>query len=298
MITHNAAIEDSFGKHYYFRTGRPAQQQNGAKSLKFVDVLSAERFLRQFHREPRYWNRMLGGQPASVAPAPLKAVAELLCRGKLQVFKLSPKYRLNVRRSARILEHGSNDHVFEILRPADALLKTAKPKHLSDTQAALELVQALKLDDKQLNDLAQDLGLPGLAGNAKASIPGMSQASTGREQTLKALSKEVAQGDLIVLDHGPKKGPMAKSDWELSEVSPIQVQEVPLAPASEEELTDHIEIQLVDEDGEPVPDTAYWIKDSEGNEYEGTTDGEGKARLDEIPKGNCEISFPDTDSWS
>ncbi|MFT5117652.1 MAG: hypothetical protein ACI9NY_001183, partial [Kiritimatiellia bacterium] len=73
---------------------------------------------------------------------------------------------------------------------------------------------------------------------------------------------------------------------------------VPLAPEAEATRVDYIEIVLLYDDGEPVAEQKYWIKDAEGGEYEGTTDAQGKARLDSVPAGNCDISFPDLDAWS
>ncbi|BCD99502.1 hypothetical protein [Marinagarivorans cellulosilyticus] len=56
-----------------------------------------------------------------------------------------------------------------------------------------------------------------------------------------------------------------------------------------------IEIQLLDDKGEPVAGEAYWIRDTEGNEHTGSTDGSGKARVDSIKSGNCLVAFPDID---
>ena len=54
-----------------------------------------------------------------------------------------------------------------------------------------------------------------------------------------------------------------------------------------------IEIQLLDDKGEPVAGEAYWIRDTEGNEHTGSTDGSGKARVDGIKSGSCQVAFPD-----
>ena len=55
----------------------------------------------------------------------------------------------------------------------------------------------------------------------------------------------------------------------------------------------YIEIQLLDDKGEPVANEAYWIRDTEGNEHTGSTDGSGKARVDSIKSGSCLVAFPD-----
>jgi hypothetical protein len=61
-----------------------------------------------------------------------------------------------------------------------------------------------------------------------------------------------------------------------------------------------IEIQLVDESGDPVANQSFLIITADGTEQKGTTDDTGSARLDGIVQGQCKISFPDLDQdvWS
>jgi len=64
---------------------------------------------------------------------------------------------------------------------------------------------------------------------------------------------------------------------------------------------DHwIEIELVDEAGDPVADVAYVITTPDGNEQTGRTNAEGSARVSDITAGQCKIRFPelDKDAWS
>jgi hypothetical protein len=60
-----------------------------------------------------------------------------------------------------------------------------------------------------------------------------------------------------------------------------------------------VEICLVDEDGVGVEGVQYSIIAPDNNEYTGSTDPEGFARVDNIPAGQCKISFPelDKDTW-
>ncbi len=58
-----------------------------------------------------------------------------------------------------------------------------------------------------------------------------------------------------------------------------------------------ISIKMEDEDGNIIANRQYRIVDSEGNEYTGTTDGQGMARLDGIPQGACEVTFPEGNDW-
>ena len=61
-----------------------------------------------------------------------------------------------------------------------------------------------------------------------------------------------------------------------------------------------VEIQLVDADGNPVPNEPYRIEAPDGTVNEGSTDGNGVARVDGIDPGNCKISFTalDKQAWS
>lgn len=75
------------------------------------------------------------------------------------------------------------------------------------------------------------------------------------------------------------------------------------APAPEEEAAppplDWVEIQLVGEDDAPIPGERYVVELPDGSRREGTLDGEGVARIEEIPAGTCRVSFPelDRDAW-
>jgi len=60
-----------------------------------------------------------------------------------------------------------------------------------------------------------------------------------------------------------------------------------------------IEIELVDEENQPVPGEQYRIELPDGSVVEGSLDSQGKARRDGIPPGNCKVTFPnlDKEAW-
>lgn len=60
--------------------------------------------------------------------------------------------------------------------------------------------------------------------------------------------------------------------------------------------THWVEIQLVGEDGEGIPGQRYRIVAPDGVEWSGYTDSLGLARINRIPEGTCQISFPDLDA--
>jgi hypothetical protein len=67
-----------------------------------------------------------------------------------------------------------------------------------------------------------------------------------------------------------------------------------------EQLTTWIEIELLDEDDNPVSGKKYEIKLPDGAVAKGTLDGYGFARVEGINPGECKVCFPelDKDAWS
>ena len=67
----------------------------------------------------------------------------------------------------------------------------------------------------------------------------------------------------------------------------------------EEDERGWIEIKLEDTDGNPVPRIRYEVVLPTGELRRGYLDQDGFARIDAIPDGQCQVSFPDYDysSW-
>lgn len=68
----------------------------------------------------------------------------------------------------------------------------------------------------------------------------------------------------------------------------------PPRPSTAKQTT-WIEIELLDGQNKPVPDQRYRIEVPDGTFREGNLDKQGKARVDGIDPGQCEVSFPDLD---
>lgn len=68
---------------------------------------------------------------------------------------------------------------------------------------------------------------------------------------------------------------------------------------AEEEMT-WIEIELVDQEGKPVPGEAYKIVTSDNKTKGGRLNDKGFARVEPVKKGDCKVSFPNLDkrAWS
>jgi uncharacterized Zn-binding protein involved in type VI secretion len=61
-----------------------------------------------------------------------------------------------------------------------------------------------------------------------------------------------------------------------------------------------VELELVDKKDQPVPFARYRVTDAAGTVFEGILDGQGRARIDDVAKGNYTITFVDFhgDEWS
>jgi hypothetical protein len=81
--------------------------------------------------------------------------------------------------------------------------------------------------------------------------------------------------------------------------TPVTPYRPPQNEEEEEERTSWIEIELVDEEDEPVPSESYEITLPGGSVKKGTLDQNGFARVDRILPGTCQITFPnlDKDAW-
>lgn len=75
--------------------------------------------------------------------------------------------------------------------------------------------------------------------------------------------------------------------------------EKPQKKSDDEEKTSWIEIELVDEEGSPVPGEAYKVTLPDGSVNSGTLDEKGFCRIEGIDPGTCQITFPnlDKDAW-
>jgi uncharacterized Zn-binding protein involved in type VI secretion len=74
----------------------------------------------------------------------------------------------------------------------------------------------------------------------------------------------------------------------------------PFAAANPAPATVWTEIELVDDDGLPVPGEAFVVTTADGRSIEGALDANGHARLDGLEPGSYRVDFPRLDgrSWS
>lgn len=82
-----------------------------------------------------------------------------------------------------------------------------------------------------------------------------------------------------------------------AEAADMEVLEAPVPQAAAaEETTSWVEIELVDEDGNPVAGENYLLELPDGSVKEGVLDSNGQVRVDGIDPGTCKISFPNMDA--
>jgi len=74
--------------------------------------------------------------------------------------------------------------------------------------------------------------------------------------------------------------------------------EAEAAAAQEEEAT-WLEIELLDDEGKPVPGEQYQVALPDGTIRAGRLDADGRARIEGLDPGTCKVSFPNLDerSW-
>lgn len=78
----------------------------------------------------------------------------------------------------------------------------------------------------------------------------------------------------------------------------IDSREITLAASLPKENKHWIEIQLFDQQKQPVAAEPYSITLPDGSTREGTLDAKGRARIDGIPEGNCIVRFTALDQTS
>ncbi len=69
---------------------------------------------------------------------------------------------------------------------------------------------------------------------------------------------------------------------------------------AEEEKSSWIEIELLDEEKNPVPGEKYEVELPDGTMAKGTLDNKGVARVEGFVAGTCKVNFPklDKSAWS
>ena len=188
------------------------------------------------------------------------------------------------------------------LQDGPARLQILSPSHMRqfrDVEAAREFLRPL---------IAQ-------AGNNTAirRVLGPTLAITDGE-LLDALAKRVVGDGLYVvscadtwlasiqgtLTETSASSSSAAASSSTAATTPLQDEEAAQAASTADQVeeTHYIEIELVDEDGKPVADEAWFVELPDGSTKSGRTDAKGFARIDGVDPGTAKVSFPDLDKKS
>lgn len=118
------------------------------------------------------------------------------------------------------------------------------------------------------------------------------KADPGEVEKVKAEQVKKQSGKYGAVKTKPFKGPDAESaDAAASADSEAEEEK-------KKELS-WVEIELVDEDDQPMPGFVYRITLPDGSVADGTLDEKGFARIEGFDSGECKVAFPtlDKDAW-
>lgn len=177
---------------------------------------------------------------------------------------------------------GENENLY-IVRSADQ-----RPcEEPLDPRAAFELVKAWAASGARreaLVELYYSLRAPRLRDSSDATI---------RQIVLPRLREAFEHGELLLAEAPTLSGIGAGVIQSLLQDRPPPAGP---PPAKEEDVRTWIEIELVDQDGKPVVGEKYRIDLPDGTMRRGSLDSNGRARVDQIDPGFCEVSFPGLDA--
>ena len=122
-------------------------------------------------------------------------------------------------------------------------------------------------------------------------------ADPGKIAEAKKREREKQKGKYGSVPIDPFKPASSGSGGSSSSASSGSASEAPVP--EEEEKVSWIEIEMIDEEDQPVAGLPYEITIPDGTVATGTLDEKGLARVDGMPPGECKIKFPtlDKDAW-
>jgi hypothetical protein len=109
------------------------------------------------------------------------------------------------------------------------------------------------------------------------------------------------QGTLTESSAAASSAATTAAATQAAQTTPLQDEEAAQeqrTQAAATEETHYIEVELLDENGQPVPNEAYFVELPDGTTKSGRTDANGYARVDGVEPGTAKISFPDLDKDS
>ena len=158
------------------------------------------------------------------------------------------------------------------------LVSRDRVRELRDEAAARDFLQPLMDDDRNreaLQELATsgDIGLP--------------------IEDTDELARRLVRGGLVVVDFADERVEEVRLEAAAT-TTPLEDEEAAAEPEEPEE--EHwIELELVDDEGNPRAGERYFIELPDGSTKSGRLNSEGRARVEGVDPGTARISFPDLD---
>ncbi|MGZ8711341.1 MAG: hypothetical protein ACXW28_14060 [Thermoanaerobaculia bacterium] len=189
------------------------------------------------------------------------------------------------------------------LQDGPARLQILSPSHMRqfrDVEAAREFLRPL---------IAQ-------AGNGIAIRRALGPAIVVTDgELLDALAKRIVGEGLYVVSCADTwlasiQGTLTESSAAASSAAAAAAAATPTTPLQDEEAaqaastadqaeeTHYIEVELLDDEGKPIANEAYFVELPDGSSKSGRTDAKGFARIDGVDPGTAKVTFPDLDKKS
>lgn len=157
-------------------------------------------------------------------------------------------------------------------------------RRFADTSAVMAFLSCHLHDPAVMNALRR----------AYAAIACASDLSRCNDhQLIRQVSRQVVNGMLKIVDVWTARSPAV--------VPGASAPARPAPPAPAPPATDRsqwIYLKLVDHDGKPVADVRYVITAPDNTAHHGVTDGDGMAKLRDLPPGLCRVRFLDLEEGS
>jgi phage protein D len=156
------------------------------------------------------------------------------------------------------------------------------------TAEAIARGRVLKISEGTVTVQGSMIGNPDAVPGAVLSLEDISPGVDGTYRVEHA-THEFSKHGYLVRFRGVRTG---------SKPVPAPAKQPAQGPGQKPPKRHWLQIELVDEQGAPVPGAAYVVKTASGEELLGTLDESGKARLGGLDPGSCVVKFPGhNDSW-
>lgn len=289
-------VKDEFGRSFIIiRRSHSSSHTDKANPFGLGrDSIFVKSFIRRLRAPMSYWHWLAMEFGLSLRQG--KSAEELICdqvlQQRLQFVEVTDVIQSqSVNR--QIGKTNRNKHV-ELVLPLAHKLRNSRddtePKSFSSRDEALKYMDGVALDDKRVKELANAMGIA-----SRGPTSGLVPAGQTPPATL-AVADALASGELLLFERDPLSSPPPRSAAAPEEPVGASARPATLGPhESGVPVKAWVEVQLLNDAGEPISGEEYCIKDPDGAEHKGKTNAKGIARVTGVSPGNCEVTFPNVD---